>query len=351
MYRPPKQRSGCYKLIAIAVIATVAFMGIHHLFDRSNYTKGHQAYQQMDCVGAILHFDSVINHSQWFDWIDDYRHLAVVERAECVSFQNGIEKEQFGDSGGALIAYFGIISGRKRTSTYYQDEGLNVSSPLVEAARNKAESVFSRNEPSELANEQLCDGMEEFLADDLIPRLEINLPLLYFACGQFYQREAVYASAIDMYEQFQSSYPNHYLSSQVEVALAHSIVAAAEAGETGELPSPERSGTTSDGTTAVIIQNDSPEQLRIVFTGPEARIEELQACSSCSIYYGGMYFLGASCPETIPTGRYTLKSGSYNVVVESISGSGTIPWRGYWTLETGGEYSSCFYIVKSLSLP
>jgi hypothetical protein len=83
-----------------------------------------------------------------------------------------------------------------------------------------------------------------------------------------------------------------------------------------------------------------------VFSGPESRIEKLDACSSCIKYYGN----GPTyCPEKGPVGRYTLTPGNYEVLVESISDKGITPWVGDWVLQSGNEYSNCFFIVTSSS--
>jgi hypothetical protein len=330
-----KTSIGCCGLIALVVIAAVVYVVNLRNVGHSNYTKGHQAYQQMDCPSAIIFFDAIINHVNFFTRGTSDVVLAYQERDECVSFQAGIDKQQSGDFGGASLAYYDVIVKNQQSD--------NRNSPLVEAARNRVESVISESEPSALANQGVCDFIDAFLAQDLIPQRDTNLPMLYFACGQFYEESDAFASAIGMYEQFQSGYPNHSLSSEVEAALAHSIVENTKTGGAGVIASPERSGTTNDGSTIVIIKNDSPERLRIVFTGPENRIEELGACFSCPIYYTG--YTPQACPETTPIGSYTLKPGQYEVVVESISDSGTTPWTGDWTLETSGEYSKCFFIV------
>lgn len=93
----------------------------------------------------------------------------------------------------------------------------------------------------------------------------------------------------------------------------------------------------------VVIQNDSPERLRLVFSGSQSMIVELAACSSCTTYM----FTPFSCPEKGPVGRYSLTPGNYEVLVESISDSGVTPYTGTWELVGGDEYYSCFYIRQS----
>ncbi len=198
-------------------------------------------------------------------------------------------------------------------------------------------------ETSLLANPTSCERFWA-LENTIISKRTNFLPSLYYGCGQAYEDDGDWANAVTMFESFLADYPNHRLASDVEAALARSIVAQAKAGNAGEIPAPERSGSTSSGVTEVIIQNDSTERLRIVFSGPESRVEELGACSSCTTYTG----IGPlHCPEKGPIGRYTIKPGQYDVVVEAISASRTSPWSGNWNLAGGDEYYSCFFIVTT----
>jgi hypothetical protein len=319
---------GCCGLIVLLVIAIAASVVIHHNIDNNNYIKGHQAYQQFDCTEAINYYDKALTTWTFFDY-GDTRSLAGPEKLECVAFLEGVDKQQAKDFSGALFAFNSFI-------TNY------AASPLIEVARNKVESIYSENEPANFVNEELCKQIDQLLINDLVPQPDTNLPQVYFACGQLYEKTEIYTFAIDYYEQFLSGYPNHPLASEVESALLRSIVARTKMNGAGNLPTPERSGTTGDGSTVVIIRNESPESLRIVFSGSENRIEELEACSTCTTYYTSPM----ACPEIGPVGRYIIQPGQYFVVVESTSDSGTTPWSGDWTLESDGEYTNCFFIVK-----
>jgi hypothetical protein len=170
------------------------------------------------------------------------------------------------------------------------------------------------------------------------------MPSLYVGCGQAYEGIGDWDAAILMYEDFLADHPDHALAADVEAALARSIVAQAQSLGAGEIPPPARSGSTGSDVTVVIIQNDSPDPLRIVFSGPESRVEELEACDTCTNYTGtGPAF----CPELGPIGNYPLLPGEYDVVVESVSDDGTTPWTGSWELVSGDEYYSCFFVVTT----
>jgi hypothetical protein len=148
-----------------------------------------------------------------------------------------------------------------------------------------------------------------------------------------------------MYELFRAEYPDHRLAPEVEAALARSVVENAKQSNAGTIPEPQPSGWVQGASAIVVVQNDSPERLRITFQGPEVRVEELAACSACEKH---MIVKPLSCPQKGPIGRYTLQPGAYDVVAEAISDRSVSPFAGNWTLNRGQQYSSCFYIVVTL---
>lgn len=195
-----------------------------------------------------------------------------------------------------------------------------------------------------LRNPTVCDQIEVLEATNIIQRPGFK-PTLYRMCGELHQANQDYDQAIYLFEQFLAEYPDHDLATEVEAALAEAIVDNTMAAPASEIPTPERSGPADENTTIVIIQNSSPQQLRIVFRGPESRIKELDACLTCEKYDNiGPLF----CPEIGPVGRYELTPGQYDVVVEASSDRGVTPYTGSWELASGDEYSSCFFIVETL---
>ena len=178
--------------------------------------------------------------------------------------------------------------------------------------------------------------------NEVIARRPDFMPQLYNNCGSTYEAEGDYARAIPMYERFLAEYPEHSLASQVEAALARAIVENLGTEEAGTLPTPQPTGWSGASSATVIIQNDSPERIRLAFSGPDGRVEELELCSSCTTYsLAGPSF----CPAKGPVGRYTFKPGQYDVVVESMSDPTVKPFKGTWSLVGGRTYSHCFYVV------
>ena len=327
----PTRRFGCGSLILVLLGLATVYSSYRYFTDRSNYENGHQAYSQADCFMAIQSFDKIINSWRMYD-LGGFAALAIQERSECQAFNIGVDKLASADPSGALFAYDDFI--------YNHGE-----SPLVEAARIRIGSIFEKTNAGVLASEGFCDLLDRFQNDGLIPQKNSILPELLYQCGQTYEAVSFFPGAVSMYDQFLKEYPSHGLASDVKDALTRTIVADARASGAGIIPAPQPSGSTSGEATVVIIQNDSPERMRIVFSGPDSRIEELGACSSCQTYTGSgpLY-----CPELGPIGRYTLQPGQYDVVVQSITDSGVTPWTGNWGLLSGYEYYNCFFVIQSL---
>lgn len=192
-----------------------------------------------------------------------------------------------------------------------------------------------------LANPIACEEIES-IQETVITERDDFMPTLFYNCGSVYEQEQRTSEAIEMYDGFLSQFPEHHLATEIEEALALLIVGEAQGASAGDIPEPTRSGSTGSDLTEVVIQNDSPEEMRIIFSGPQSSVEELTACSTCEKHPSpGPYY----CPEDGPIGRYTLQPGEYSIVVESISDEGVTPYTGTWNLASGVEYYHCFFIV------
>lgn len=324
---------GCCGLIVVLFVAAILFSAVRYFLDQRTYNEAHQAYQQADCEAAIRSYDKLLSTFRLADFGQGYEALAQQERIECQAFQDAAERQTSSDPGGAILAYNDFMHN-------YGD------SPLTQEASNRVASVFTQTDAQTLATEGLCDQLESLEQGNLIPQKDSNLPGLLYACGQTYEATENYSGAVQVYERILNDYPGAVAGTEVEDALARAIVAEARAAGAGTIPAPQVSGTTEGGSTVVIIQNDSPDRLRLVFSGPDSRIEEIEPCESCEKYsvVGPVY-----CPEKGPIGQYTLPPGQYDVVVQSVSDSGVTPWTGNWELISGDEYYSCFFITTTLS--
>ena len=104
---------------------------------------------------------------------------------------------------------------------------------------------------------------------------------------------------------------------------------------------PERSGSSGSSLSRVVIYNDSPNELKIVVSGPESRIEVVPASPTSSEYstIGPLF-----CRTDVPSITIDLLPGTYDVLV---SGGSLNPVFGSWPLAQGAEYSTCYFVVTT----
>ncbi len=385
-------------VLVILAVTIFGFSVFRYFADKNNYEKGHQAYLQADCGTAIGFFEKVIHSSRLIN-IGQYPQLAQLEKDECQIFQNASNLELAGDLSSALVAYLDFVMGkasspligavRNRIAGLFQIEKI----PYIasEISCTKAGELLEKNlipnqetnlplfylacgqvyeqinqprfasalyqwiltscpenpasftaETLLLANPLTCQESET-LRQSIIANRTDFMPRLYYGCGRKYEENTEHANARKMYETFLSIYPEHALAKEVESALARIIVKQAKASSAGEIPQPESSGSTTSGVVKIVIQNDSPEPIRITFSGTYSQIEELEACATCMKY--GIGQAPMYCPELGPIGQYTLPPGVYDIVVELISDNTITPWTGNWNLIDANEYYRCFLLT------
>jgi hypothetical protein len=144
-----------------------------------------------------------------------------------------------------------------------------------------------------------------------------------------------------MYRHFLTDYATHELAKQVKDQLALVLLAEAAESGGGSIGQPQLIGT-REKDSAVLIQNDSSYEITMVFSGIENRVETLQPCSDCRTTDE------TDCSDEAAIEVYVLPPGTYEVVVNAESDR-IRPFRGTWTLKTGEEYFTCFYISESFS--
>jgi len=209
----------------------------------------------------------------------------------------------------------------------------------------KYHSISRKAETSIINNPIACNTLDATIEALVSPKNEI-LPFLYFNCSEEYIKSNRQYEAIKIYELFLNDYPNHQLASQVEINWAKIIIKDIGEQTVETLPSPIEQKHSSSDLAFLIIQNQSPEKLRIVFYGPDIRIENLEECDECINYSQLTFLLHPNiCSEDGIVGSYFLKPGNYKVVVQSISDVNVHPYVGNWELVEGSEYFHCFYIL------
>lgn len=392
----PGTSCGC---LTILLIIFLGYSVVRYQLDKNYNDLGYQAYQKAECIEAIAYFNRIVRGWRIVD-INSFSYFAEQRKAECLLLEGAIIEQQNGNYSAALVSFNDLVS------SYNDSELLGVVQDGVQsileitdistlASQDLCESIDTlinhelipqpkenlpvlimscgqyydsfenyqasfnlysilltefpdhpgalEIETSLIDNPVSCQEIDSLIDNKVIANPVDFLPLLNFQCGQISEAIQDFADAIRWYESFLGNYPNHYLSQDVEAALARSLVAKANAEGAGDLPSPSRRGSAGSDSVEVTIQNDSPEELRIVFSGPEANIADLAACESCNTYFGiGPIY----CPEKGPVGRYVLTPGQYDVLVEASSSRGVTPFTGSWNLSSS-QYYSCFFIVTS----
>jgi hypothetical protein len=317
---------GCGVVLACAVLGCGAFA---FMVVRANgqFDEAVAALSGGDCTTAVPLFTDLLDNP--FATEEDVKTPAQEHITTCNQFTQLVEQQNNGDLAGAIIGYEEMINERG-------------SSPLLSTIENQAKTVFT-GEPSQIANPTTCSRLDSFIDRNWIANLDDTLPGLYQACGQAYTAVGDYSNAVLVYGRFLTAYSNHPAYNDVETALAKAAVAEARAAGAGEIAPPTSTGVgDGSGPAVVIIQNDSREQISLIFSGPEARFESLEICDECEDYVGtGPEF----CPEVGPIGTYELPAGTYEVVVKSISDDGVLPFTGTWDLAAGEEYYSCFFLI------
>jgi Tetratricopeptide repeat len=329
---PPPNRTRRWLLgLGTVAIAAIVLPGIVQYFvDRHHYNQGIQAYEAANCTDAIASFDRVITANPGSN-DDDLITTAKVKKAECQAFQKGMTQGQAGKGAAALLAYLQLAHQYPQTG-------------LMQATQQRTAQLFQKPGITALATPKVCDQMGTLTKHNLLPQPTTNLPGFYQACGQVYADRKQFPQAIAMFETFLDEYPNHPKAEAVKRSYTKVMVDDVRAKGAGTIERPGFSGTRGDGTTAVVIRNDSPEKMRIVFSGPTPRLEELAPCTECKAFVGEG---PKGCPSKGPVGTYVLEPGQYDVVVKSISDRGVRPFTGVWGLDSGSEYNSCFFVVQT----
>jgi hypothetical protein len=323
---------GCLSVIVLGCVGIGAFALYENWQQEQNYQAGHQAYLQADCAGAIDPLRKAASGDPGTR-DSDVARKAEAELQECEALLEADALAEQKKPADAVLAYSALV-------TKYAD------SPLKETAITKGQKLFTQGESAALATAALCESVDDLAEQQFIAQPDEMLPSLLYACGQAYEDDQAFSEAVAAYSRFRRDYPDHELAKDVQQAFVRATIAEAEAVGAGALPAPQVVGASgaAGGRVTVVIQNDSPESLSMVFSGPEVRVEELEACTDCEKFVGDG---PSACPEKGPVGRYELPPGTYDVVVKASSGRDVTPFRGSWPLEDGQEYSSCFYLVTS----
>jgi hypothetical protein len=170
------------------------------------------------------------------------------------------------------------------------------------------------------------------------------LPDNLLQCAKADFRAHRFQDAVARLRALTKDYPRAAQAKAAATLLIDAQVAAIRQGQTGKLPSPQATGTTSYGQAKLVIANDSPRPLELLLSGPTSKRLVIAACRSCRTY--GSQPSSYTCGNSTPSATAVLTPGNYDVVARSPEGH-VEPFSGTWELSSGSRYDHCFFIVTS----
>lgn len=194
-------------------------------------------------------------------------------------------------------------------------------------------------------NDTVFCSLTQQISESSVFNIDINnLANIFLDCAENYTKQNEFGLAAKIYDSFLINFPEHPDVESVNLLLPDLLIKAARDSGSGTIERPNESGWAPEGISRVVIQNDSPHDLRIVFSGPDARIEILPACETCMDYYavGPIY-----CPEQGPIGTFDLTPGEFEVLVETTNEENVVPFTGTWSFQGGKAFYTCFFIVTT----
>jgi tetratricopeptide (TPR) repeat protein len=318
----------------IILLLALLFVGndFYHAFQaKQNALKGIEAYEAGDCQTASAYFSKSGTHELRMNTeiANFIRRGAYIygKRKNCRAFLEAVEWQAQGEFRQALTTYDELMS----------------EEALVPPIQEQLERLFEAVDPTEMVDQDLCLELSGLRERGTIPDPETHIPPLYAACGSLFFEQGRYGESVTMYSRLLEEYEDHPLTQSADEKLAQALIREAEASGASTIHQPQRISSTDVEGAQVMIQNASPHEISLVFSGVETVFEELPPCDSCKNYTGTEPEV---CPEEGPVGIYELPAGTYQVVVKSVGGRLVIPFTGEWTLRTGGVYYTCFYLVS-----
>ncbi|MGZ4740519.1 MAG: hypothetical protein ACXVLM_14925 [Ilumatobacteraceae bacterium] len=208
--------------------------------------------------------------------------------------------------------------------------------PADESATSAAEAM--------LASAESCTVLVDAQADAVVLTREGFVADLTFWCAQVAENSGQFDAAVQRYQWFVDNAPLDERAVAARDGLARALINQAQNSGAGTLPEPTQSGRSGGTLTDVVVFNDSPEELRLVLSGPESRIEIIPASPTSTTYS----LVGPPvCRTDVPSLELQLQPGDYQTLVESTSGA-VNPFVGTWSLAKGAAYRSCFFVVTSI---
>ncbi|MFD6424503.1 hypothetical protein [Streptomyces sp. NPDC060198] len=167
-----------------------------------------------------------------------------------------------------------------------------------------------------------------------------------YACGVDQFREKEFSDARTTLTGFADTYKDDERRGQARnIAIAAEI--AEDRPEAGsKLPPAKRPG---GATMELVISNDAPNGVEVLYTGPVTGTVTLKACGSCGRYDSTTAGNQNACKasgKSYPKARLRLPAGDYHFLYKHETGSSVDNYSDGSTIEPGYTYTSCTYVVE-----
>ncbi|MFJ3902267.1 tol-pal system YbgF family protein [Streptomyces sp. NPDC090025] len=174
-----------------------------------------------------------------------------------------------------------------------------------------------------------------------------------FGCGIDHFKKKEFTEAISTMTDYVKAYPSSPQADQARnVAIAAEI-----AGETPAAGNKVPSGATSSGSgQLMVISNDGPGEVEVLYTGPVTGRVTIPACTTCTAYPALLVPRGGLKPCAGASSKYpkrvlTLPPGSYQMLQkrDSTRTSAQVKKGSTAKIESGYSYTNCLYVTSLLS--
>ncbi|MER5428444.1 hypothetical protein [Streptomyces sp. NPDC002588] len=169
-----------------------------------------------------------------------------------------------------------------------------------------------------------------------------------YTCGVDQYKDGDFDAAQTTMEEYASSH-----KSAKNASLAKKIAIAAEVAQTVPAAGKKLPTTRTGGSISVTVQNDSPDDITVMYTGPVTGSFTLKGCGSCKAYSLASTitpgFKPCNANKNYPEKTISLPVGTTYFLHKPKSDSLSTPGSDTAKLESGYIYTECAYTTQSLS--
>jgi TolA-binding protein len=166
-----------------------------------------------------------------------------------------------------------------------------------------------------------------------------------YSCGVHQYKTGDFGTALTTMNGFTSKYPH-----DKNDALAKKFAIAAEIAKEDAAAGKHVPTMASGGSIKLIVSNDSPDPVQILYTGKVTGSFTLKACGSCHNYSSEASAAGSACQASgkhYPEKTVYLPTGTVYFLHKPSGDSGATAHADSETLHSGSYYTDCAYTVSS----